>query len=195
MFALFAAAFLSLSGAAHATTAGSGELLIERYGAGKAWVFVDGRRVGRTGRKAALKRPLAAGRHVVWISPDKDAFRVFCAGTVETQAGRTDTVTLSPKNRCEGLKSAGKKAAPSHGARIRVKGDTGHLQVDGRDGGWVGFARFINVSPGSHAVRVSDDLMGNDLRCKGRVRVARGEVAVVTVDADGGCTGLGRSGE
>ena len=177
---------LALSLTAHA----GGELVVKRKGAGAAYVFVDGDRVGRVTRKQAVKRALPSGRHVVWVSPDKDAFRGFCAGAVEVSEGQSARVVLGPKNRCTGLLGGGRFGPPSRGARLRVVGQEGHVQVDGRDAGFVGWARFLDVSPGSHVIRVTDDLMGRQLRCAGSVQVARHEVAVVTVDREGGCTGL-----
>jgi hypothetical protein len=131
----------------------------------------------------------------VWIGPDQDAFRAFCAGTVDVRPGVFTKAALGPKNRCKGLGKGGRQDAPGLGARIRVNGDKAYVQVDGRDAGWVGFARFVNVAPGSHAVRITEDLLGKEERCSGKVKVAKGEVAVLSVDEDGGCTGFGEDAE
>lgn len=189
-----AAAILALATPAHAG-GDEGTLQLSRRGAGPATVFVDGENRGTITGKKGMNLKLAAGPHVIWVSPDDDAFRVFCAGTLTTRPGTFSKVQLGPKNRCKGLAKGGLLAAPGLGARIRVTGDKGHVQVDGRDAGWTGFARFINVAPGSHAVRVTDDLLGKETRCKGRVHVAKGEVAVLGVDADGACTGFGEGAE
>lgn len=188
------AALVAFASPAHAE-GDTGTLQIGRKGKGAAFVFIDGKQVGKVTGKKAFSTKLSPGRHVVWVSPDKDAFRAFCAGTVDSRPGVFDKVVLGPKNRCKGLNGGGKKEAPGLGARIKVKGGSGYVQVDGRDAGWVGFARFVNVAPGSHAVRISDDLLGKEERCSGKVKVGKDEVAVVTVDEDGGCTGFGGDAE
>jgi hypothetical protein len=194
MYALAAATLLALTAPAHAE-GDEGTLQIGRKGGGAAFVFIDGEQVGKVTGKKGFNARLSAGRHVVWISPDKDAFRAFCAGTIDIRPGTFSKVVLGPKNRCKGLKGGAKEAAPARGARIKVTGDKGYVQVDGRDAGWTGFARFVNVAPGSHAVRITDDLLGKETRCKGKVQVAKAEVAVISVGEDGACTGFGEDAE